>query len=234
MTDLTFTSDLTVELVAHSWTDMMAVNAARVSTRGEMANQDPNAEITSKDAGLINYLMRDSHLSPFEHGSFTFFVHAPIFVFRQWHRHRTWSYNEESGRYTVLKPVFYVPDGGRPLVQHGKVGHYTFEAGTEEQLLSVHHNMQHVCQVAYSAYERMLEEGVAPEMARGVLPVTTYTSMYATANPRNVLAFLKLRMDKHAQYEIRQMANQVYDELMKVCPHVVDAWARYNFQEVED
>jgi hypothetical protein len=106
--------------------------AARVSTKGEQSLEDVNAD-SGRSAGLINYLMRDRHGTPFEHSSMTFYVQAPIFVFREFMRHRTFSYNEESGRYRQLDPVFYVPGPGRMLVQAGKPGAYEFTAGTPEQ-----------------------------------------------------------------------------------------------------
>jgi thymidylate synthase (FAD) len=131
--------------------------------------------------------------SPFEHNQFTFFVSAPIFVFREFHRHRTFSYNEESGRYRRLEPVFYVPGPDRKLVQEGKPGRYVFVDGTPEQHKLVDEATRRVCTEAYRAYLEMLEAGVAREVARGVLPVSTYSSMYATCNARALMHFLSLR-----------------------------------------
>ena len=130
--EIIFRSDVTVELVKSSASDADVIWAARVSTAGEQSmeeiGQDP-----AKSAGLINYLARERHGSPFEHTSMTFFVSAPIFVFRECMRHRIASYNEESGRYRELNPVFYVPDENRKLIQIGKTGAYTFVDGTPEQ-----------------------------------------------------------------------------------------------------
>ena len=132
--------------------------------------------------------------SPFEHNSMTFFVHAPIFVFREFHRHRIgFSYNEESGRYKVLDPMFYVPDSDRPLVQQGKAGHYVFVAGTSDQHRIVNESTLHAYEVAYSEYRRMLDAGIAREVARVVLPVGLFSSMYATCNARSLMHFLSLR-----------------------------------------
>ena len=123
--DITFRSDMTVELVKHAASDADVIWAARVSTKGEQSLADIDAD-PERSAGLINYLMRDRHGTPFEHSSMTFYVSAPIFVFREFMRHRTFSYNEESGRYRQLEPVFYLPGPDRRLVQTGKPGAYDF------------------------------------------------------------------------------------------------------------
>ena len=127
-----FRSDMTVELVKATASDADVVWAARVSTKGESSLDDVTAD-PERSRGLINYLMRDRHGTPFEHNSMTFFVSAPIFVFREFMRHRMASYNEESGRYRELLPVFYVPGPQRRLVQQGKPGAYDFVEGTPEQ-----------------------------------------------------------------------------------------------------
>jgi thymidylate synthase (FAD) len=221
MTELSFTNKLTVNLVSHNVSDEMVLYAARVSTTGEMGS---GVEWGDRDHGLIRFLMNNQHMSPFEHGSITFFIQAPIFVAREFMRHRTFSFNEESGRYKQLEPVFYVPNAARPLIQTGKVGSYTFLPGSEDQYLSVEHNLTTVYRSSYAAYERLLEEGVAREVARMVLPVGIMTSFYATANPRNVLNFLKLRMDETAQQEIREVANQMYTIMQLLAPRTVIAW----------
>jgi len=123
----------------------------------------------------------------------TFYVQAPIFVFREFMRHRIASYNEESGRYRELRPVFYVPGPQRRLQQRGKPGHYEFVEGTPEQLELVQAETRRLCQEAYAAYQRMLAAGVAREVARIVLPVTIYSSMYVTLNARSLMNFLSLR-----------------------------------------
>jgi len=132
MPELKFRSDVTVELVKHAASDADVIWAARVSTKGEQSLEDLEAD-PAKSSGLINYLMRDRHGSPFEHSSMTFFVQAPIFMWREHFRHRIASYNEESGRYRELNPVFYVPAPTRNLVQVGKPGAYDFLPGTAEQ-----------------------------------------------------------------------------------------------------
>lgn len=153
-----FRSDMTVELVKHTASDADVLFAARVSTKGEASLEDVHAD-ASRSAGLINYLMRDRHGSPFEHNSMTFFVSAPIFVFREFMRHRVgFSYNEESGRYRQLDPVFYVPGPERKLVQQGKPGAYVFVEGTADQHKVTTEATMRACEAAYSAYAEMLEQ----------------------------------------------------------------------------
>ncbi len=220
-----FRSDVVVELVRASAQDADVLFAARVSTKGESSLEDVDGD-ASRSAGLVNYLMRDRHGSPFEHNSMTFYVQAPIFVFREFMRHRIASYNEESGRYRELRPVFYVPGPERKLVQEGKPGAYTFVDGTAEQHALVDAETRAVCEHAYAAYQRMLDAGVAREVARIVLPVTIYSSMYVTLNARSLMNFLSLRTkrdDAHfpsfPQREIEMCAEQMerfWAELMPV------------------
>ncbi|MCC4909743.1 FAD-dependent thymidylate synthase [Microbacterium sp. cx-59] len=186
---------MTVELVRSSASDSDVLFAARVSTQGEQTLGDAAAgtEATGRDRGLINYLMRDRHGSPFEHNSMTFYVQAPIFVFREFMRHRMASYNEESGRYRELRPVFYTPAPERNLVQVGKPGAYEFLPGTAEQTALVAEETRAASVQAFAAYQRMLDAGVAREVARIVLPLNIYSSMYVTVNARSLMNFLSLR-----------------------------------------
>jgi thymidylate synthase (FAD) len=213
--DITFRSDMTVELVKHAASDADVIWAARVSTKGEQSLADVNAD-AERSAGLINFLMRDRHGTPFEHSSMTFYVNAPIFVFREFMRHRTFSYNEESGRYRKLDPVFYVPGAERKLVQSGKPGAYVFTAGSPEQHELVTKTIESACSQSYAAYLEMLEAGVAREVARSVLPVGLYSSMYATCNARALMNFLSLRVShpdsafpSFPQREIEMVAEQM-------------------------
>jgi len=189
---VTFRSDVSVELVRASAQDADVLFAARVSTQGEQSLEQLDAD-AQRSKGLINYLMRDRHGSPFEHNSMTFYVQAPIFVFREFMRHRIASYNEESGRYRELRPVFYVPGPERRLRQVGKPGAYEFLEGTPEQTELVRAETERVCREAFASYQRMLEAGVAREVARIVLPLTIYSSMYVTMNARSLMNFLSLR-----------------------------------------
>jgi thymidylate synthase (FAD) len=219
-----FRSDVSVELVRSSAHDSDVLFAARVSTKGEQSLEDVTAD-AERSKGLINFLMRSRHGTPFEHNSMTFYVHAPIFVFREHMRHRIASYNEESGRYRELRPVFYVPAPDRKLVQEGKPGHYTFVDGTAEQHAIVDAETRRVCTEAYAAYRRILEAGVAREVARIVLPLTIYSSMYVTFNARSLMNFLSLRTkreDAHfpsfPQREIEMVAEKMEAEWARLMP----------------
>lgn len=215
---ITFRSDVTVELVRASASDADVVFAARVSTAGEQSLEDVNAD-PAASAGLINYLMRERHGSPFEHTSMTFFVQAPIFVWREHMRHRIASYNEESGRYRQLEPVFYVPNRERALIQVGKTGSYEFLPGTDEQYDLIDDQMKSACAKSYDAYLQMLDAGIAREVARMVLPVSIYSAAYVTMNARALMNFLSLRrkaegshFPSYPQREIEMVAER-YEEL---------------------
>ncbi|WP_326596216.1 FAD-dependent thymidylate synthase [Streptomyces sp. NBC_01803] len=220
-----FRSDVTVELVKHSASDTDVLWAARVSTAGEQSLEEIGRD-PERSKGLINYLLRDRHGSPFEHNSMTFLVSAPIFVFREFHRHRVgWSYNEESGRYRELGPVFYVPAEDRRLVQRGRPGQYDFVPGTPEQHALVGKVMEESYRQAYAAYQEMLAAGVAREVARAVLPVGLFSSMYATCNARSLMHFLGLRtQDERArvpsfpQREIEMVAERMEAEWARLMP----------------
>ncbi len=222
--EISFRSDVTVELVKHSAGDADVVWAARVSTKGDQSLDDVSSD-PAKSAGLINYLMRDRHGSPFEHSVFTFFVQAPIFMWREHFRHRMASYNEESGRYKKLEPVFYVPGPERKLVQIGKAGAYEFVDGTVEQFNLVSEETKNACAVAYEAYEKMLAADVAREVARIVLPVNIYSSAYVTMNARAMMNFLSLRrkvdgshFPSFPQREIEMVAEKYEIEFEKLMP----------------
>ena len=213
-----FRSDITVELVRSSAHDSDVLFAARVSTQGEQTLESAAAgtDASDRDRGLINYLMRDRHGSPFEHNSMTFYVQAPIFVFREFMRHRIASYNEESGRYRELRPVFYTPGPERRLVQVGKPGAYVFEPGTAEQHELADASARAVAAEAYASYRRMLDAGIAREVARIVLPLSLYSSMYVTLNSRSLMNFLSLRTKREdstfpsfPQREIEMAAEQM-------------------------
>jgi thymidylate synthase (FAD) len=169
--------------------------------------------------------MRDRHGTPFEHNAFTFYVEAPIFVFREFMRHRVASYNEESGRYKELAPVFYIPSEDRKLIQVGKPGAYTFEEGTYDQKKIVPADIKMAAKESYAAYQRMLEKGVAREVARSVLPVGLYSSMFVTMNARTLMNFLSLRTMREGtmfpsfpQREIEMCAEKMEDFFAEVMP----------------
>ena len=179
--------------------DWAVANGARVSFN--QASQ----ELTTKDEGLIRYLMRDHHGSPFEHGYFRFIVKAPLFVVREHHRHRAGhSYNEWSGRYSKMRAEFYIPTNVRSQV--GKPGAYTFEPVDDATREAAREEIERQSLEAFGAYERMLEMGVAKEVARSVLPLNMYTTYYWSCNPRSLMHFCSLRNSEFAQYEIREYA----------------------------
>jgi thymidylate synthase (FAD) len=230
--EIIFRDDVSVELVKSSASDADVVWAARVSTAGDKSLEDVGAD-ASKSEGLINYLARERHGSPFEHTSMTFFISAPIFVFREFMRHRIASYNEESGRYRELKPVFYIPSKERKLVQIGKAGAYTFVDGTPEQFDITVAAIKETCNLAYANYQKMLDAGVAREVARAVLPVTLYSSMYVTMNARALMNFLSLRTARegshfpsYPQREIEMVAEKMEAHFAKLMPITYGAFQK--------
>jgi len=191
--------------------DLAVVNGARVSF-----NQASDGLI-DKDAGLIRFLMRERHGSPFEHGYFRFIVKAPLFVVREHHRHRAGhSYNEWSGRYSKMEPEFYVPDYVRTQV--GKPGAYSFEPVSDETRTRAQDEIRENAIRSYAAYERMLEQGVAKEVARSVLPLSTFTKYLWSCNPRSLMHFCGLRNHENAQYEIQQYAAAAETFLERLMP----------------
>jgi thymidylate synthase (FAD) len=235
MSEAIFRSDMSVDLVKHSASDADVIWAARVSTAGEQSLDEIDKD-PSRSAGLINYLARERHGSPFEHTSMTFFISAPIFVFREFMRHRIASYNEESGRYRELQPVFYVPAPERKLIQIGKTGAYEFIDGTQEQYNITVGAMKESYVFSYEKYKVMLEAGVAREVARAVLPVGLYSSMYVTMNARALMNFLSLRTSRegshfpsYPQREIEMVAEkmeEIFAQLMPITHSAFDKSGR--------
>ena len=230
--EIIFRDDMSVELVKSSASDADVIWAARVSTAGDKSLEDMGAD-PAKSEGLINYLARERRGSPFEHTSMTFFISAPIFVFREFMRHRIASYNEESGRYRELKPVFYIPSKERKLVQIGKAGAYTFVDGTPEQFDITVAAIKETCNLAYANYQKMLDAGVAREVARAVLPVTLYSSMYVTMNARALMNFLSLRTARegshfpsYPQREIEMVAEKMEAHFAKLMPITYGAFQK--------
>jgi thymidylate synthase (FAD) len=230
--EIIFRDDMTVELVKSSASDSDVIWAARVSTAGEQSLDAVGAD-ASRAEGLINYLARERHGSPFEHTSFTFFISAPIFVFREFMRHRIASYNEESGRYRELRPVFYIPSKDRKLVQVGKPGAYSFVDGTPDQYDIVVKSIKESCIQSYGHYKRMLEAGIAREVARAVLPVTLYSSMYVTMNARALMNFLSLRTARegshfpsYPQREIEMVAEKMEEHFARLMPITYGAFQK--------
>ena len=234
MTEVTFRSDVTVELVDSMGIDSSVVKAARVSTLGEASTRTED-----DDTGLIKYLYRDQHGVPFEHVEFAFYFEVPIFVSRQIVKHRHSSINEESGRYKVLRPMFYVPGEERKLQQVGKTGDYNFVEGSPDQSAAVNFVLKNTAQASWDNYEKLLDMGVAKEVARMHLPLNIYSSMYFKANLSSVLNFLSKRKEwegasvvSHAQYEIEMVADKVADIVREKVPVVWDAFEKNGYRRI--
>lgn len=208
--------------MARDWTgDLEVVRNARVSYDADWREGDER-----KDAKLIDYLTKNYHTSPFEAMTFTFEIKAPIFVIRQWHRHRTWAYNEVSARYTELPEEFYVP----------AVEQITTQSASNKQMRTTEQHpdarrfadlIDEACRNAFSDYHHMLTNGVPRELARGVLPMNTYTRMFATVNLHNLFHFLRLRLHEHAQYEIRAYAEALFMLIAPICPEACKAFKEH-------
>lgn len=196
MTQITTKSTVDVRRIQAMGGDHMVIAAAKVSTDGAAAEALASMPADEK-YGLIKYLMTFRHGTPFEHSALTMFVHAPIFVWREWHRHRIgFSYNEESARYKQLEPVFYVPARDRPMmkVDGWKPGRPRFAFCEDDTVYDkLVNNLKNSYAVAYQAYEENLALGIDPGLARDCLPVGTYSSCWVTCNPRSLMAFLSLR-----------------------------------------
>lgn len=228
MTEIEFSSEMTVKLVRSMASDDMVVQAAQVSAKGEN-----NPETVPKR--LINALLQGRHGSPFEHTEFTFFVEVPIFVVREWQRHRMSSFNEMSGRYTEMIPKFYIAAEDRPLVMS--------ENGTKMKpdmvLASAHIHRRHIqrkmrtAEVAWQSYKADLEDGIVNEMARTDLPLHLYSQMYWTVNARSLMNFLSLRVESddsmfksYPQWEIDVAAQQVEDIFKELMPSTHEAFVK--------
>lgn len=176
----------------------------------------PSRALTKRDRGLINFLMRERHGTPFEHNAFRFHVKAPLFIFREWQRHRWSSFNEWSGRYSQLEGEFYIPEEVR--TQTGKPGAYTFEKleGLPAEVFK--EQLHYTYDVAWQNYLIAIENGVAKELARLLLPLSIYSQMYWTVNARALMNFLSLRNDENAQWEIQQYAELIEGIFQKQMP----------------
>lgn len=203
-----------IELIDHMGDDQRIAQAARVLVDA------PWREL--EDPKLIKYMFDNKHTSPFEHVVFTFYVKAPIFVFRQWHRHRMWSYNEVSARYKELPAEYYVPASDHIGKQSGS-NHQARIIGGELSYEApfCRATIERACGNAFGAYETLLRQGCPREIARGVLPVNTYSEMVATVDLHNLMHFIRLRSDEHAQYEIRVYSDAILDIIETIVPITV-------------
>jgi len=180
--------------------DLSVVNGARVSFARHKTEMDES------DEGLIRFLMRDRHGTPFEHNAFRFHVRAPLFVAREWFRHRVGSFNEFSMRYAKATDDFYLPEPDDVRSQVGKPGAYSFESVEPELAERTREDLRAVYDAAYSTYTRLVDQGVARELARLVMPMGAYTEFYWTVNARSLMNFVSLRAAETAQREIRRYA----------------------------
>lgn len=207
-----------VRLIDSMGADISVVRAARVSYDAAWrAGED-----TGSDKRLINYLWRNKHTTPFEAVTFTFDVYAPIFVFRQWHRHRTWSFSELSARYRELPEVFYVPTPDIVGAQSSTNKQGRDIGGTSNAEAS--RQIEAVCRSSFEVYRQLLAASVPREIARSVLPMATYSHMFGTVNLLNLFKFFTLRCDAHAQWEIQQYANAMRELIRPIVPVCVSAW----------
>jgi thymidylate synthase (FAD) len=199
--------------------DHAVVAAARVSN-GIRYNEASKGE--DADFKLINYLMKHRHGTPFEHNLFTFYIKCPLFVAREWQRHRIGSYNEVSGRYTEFKAEFYIPSAFRGPGKTNKQGsEFLNDPNADEWLADKFSNWS---REAYERYEFLLEQGLAKEMARMVLPLNLYTEFYWSINARALMNFLSLRTGSDAQWEIQQYAKAIEPMFFDVMPFTYHAW----------
>ena len=248
MTEILFKSTIDVEAVQEMGGDHMVVAAAKVSTSGEESKKFNNPDSVKENTGLINYLMKHRHGTPFEHAALTFYVHAPILVWREWHRHRIgFSYNEESGRYKKLEPVFYLPGIDRPMFKVGgwKPGRPKFTqirvvpgGGADDRDWKKYQklcdNLKRSYQFSYHMYEENLALGIDPGLARDCLPVGVYSACWVTCNPRSLMAFLSLRTHEpeaakfvsYPLHEIEMGARACEQIFTEGWPLTYDAWCK--------
>jgi thymidylate synthase (FAD) len=201
-------------------TDLSVVNAARVSFARRKDAMDES------DEGLIRFLMRDRHGTPYEHNAFRFHIRAPIFVTREWMRHRIGSFNEFSMRYAKATEDFYVPEAEDVRSQVGKPGAYSFEPVSPELAETTREALRDVYEQAYGTYERLVEAGVARELARSVIPVGAYTEFFWTVNARALMNFVSLRAAETAQREIRRYAEACERFLAEKMPVTYEAFVQ--------
>ncbi len=205
-----------VKLVEFMGGDRRALDSARVSFGSSSKGE-------AQDRKLIEYLLENGHLSPFEHSVFQFHVKCPIFVARQWMRHRIASYNEISARYTEVPDEFYMPDSFRAQDRINRQGSTRSGALEQEKMLGIY---ERSIKASYTAYRELLEAGAAREMARLVLPVAQYTQFYWSVNARSLLNFIALRTDEHAQYEMRRYADAILEIFREKMPWTWEAYAK--------
>lgn len=231
--EITFTDEISVGAVQVMGSDQRIVEAMVVSTAGLNAEEKAKGSLE----GRINYLMERRHGTPFECGALTVWVHAPIKVWREWHRHRVgWSYNEESGRYKQLDPVFYIPSKERKMIRPEgfKSARPAFDYASDDEYEAVVSSLKQGYTDAYAQYEYLLKMQVDRGLARDVLGVGIYSTCYCTANPRSIMHFLELRTtDATAKrpsaplYEIEVAARKLEAIFAEYWPITYAAWVKH-------
>lgn len=212
-----------VALVQHIGNDCSIVNAARCSFGKQVS------EVEEKDRKLIKYLLEHNHGTPFEHNSLTFLVKCPLFIARQWHRHRIASINEISARYVEVKDEFYIPAKFRKQStsnRQASVNEFV-EDFVESEFGTLENPLEHykaLMESSFALYKLLLEAGVCREQARAVLPLATYTQFYWTVNLRAFLHFVELRNHPNAQWEIQQYAKAMLEQVETIFPHAIEIW----------
>ena len=210
-----------------AWTgDLEIVRNARVSYDADWRTGDDEGA----DEKIINYMYTNHHTSPFEAMVFTFEIKCPLFIARQWHRHRTWSYNEISARYAEMPEEYYVPEvwaigsqdeknkQKRNVNNPGDADVNPVFHGETREIIASH------CETAFDVYHKLLKRGVPREIARSVLPTSTYTRYFGTVDLHNLFHFIRLRIDPHAQWEIQQYARALLELITPICPTAVRAF----------
>lgn len=213
-------SDMYVTLIDSMGNDLRIVNAARMSL-----NTEHPEFIEPADSGLIRSLIRDEHGAPFEKVRFEFLVEVPIFIARQWFKHRFSSFSEASGRYTTYEPKFWIPREEDVRTQVGKRMSYKYEKVNDEEVINEYMiGANSASQYLFAEYERFLGMGIAREIARINLPLNTYTRFMWGIDLRNLVNFLVLRNSPHAQREIQEAASKVELAFKEVCPITYSIW----------
>jgi thymidylate synthase (FAD) len=198
--------------------DQAVVQAARVSLGQGLKGEE-------RDRRLIRYLLKHQHMTPFEHAVFKFHVKCPIFVARQWFRHRWGSYNEISGRYTEFEEEFYLPENFRKQIHKD----YKYVPFTGDEVTRMKDQITKFYNYAFKFYRELLEQGVARELARIILPLSLYTQFYWTVNARSLMNFINLRADKHAQWEIQRYALAIAKVFKELMPWTFEAFLDHAF-----
>lgn len=236
MVDIQFSSEMTVKLVRAMAADEYVVQAAQVSAKGETDVEELIAKYEAGQIDLgrfISALMKGRHGSPFEHTSFTFFVEAPLFVFREWQRHRMSSFNEMSGRYTEMLPKFYLTPNDRPMINVGTKMKPDMQPASKEVWCRHVGRKMHTAETAWESYQADLADGIANEVAREDLPLNLYSQMYWTVNARSLMNFLSLRVESddslvrsYPQFEIDQAAQKVEAIFAEAMPATYAAFVK--------